>query len=380
MRPQPFALERYFAQYEFSVRHLLCSSDAESMTVAELLALEPGAEKQLRSLRLGYTEPPGDSELRALIAARYERIGSENVLVHAGAQEAIFAFMNAVLQPGDHIVVQFPAYQSHYAIAKAAGAQVSYWHSDLSHGGAPDPDELRALIQPATRAVVITTPNNPTGYVFDRPRLNAVVDIARRHGVWLFSDEVYHGSERNPADRLPFACDLYERAVSLGGTAKVHGLAGLRIGWVATQSTCLTTNLAAFKDYLSICNSAPSEFFSKIALRHQDHLFERTRRITARNLDLLDAFFARHDDFSWQRPRAGTTAFPCYRKGSARRFCADLVERAGVLLLPSTVYDAGDEHFRIGYGRLNMPQALERFEAYLNERGKADVAFKEARV
>ena len=80
--------------------------------------------------------------------------------------------------------------------------------------------------------------------------------IARKYGLWLFSDEVYRGLERE-AERIPAVCDLYERGVSLGGLSKAYGLAGLRIGWIATPDATLYEKMAAFKDYLSICNSAP---------------------------------------------------------------------------------------------------------------------------
>jgi aspartate/methionine/tyrosine aminotransferase len=273
--------------------------------------------------------------------------------------------MNALLSPGDHLVVQFPAYQSHYAIAQAIGAEVSRWSADLDGEGAPDPDDLLRLLRPSTRAIIITSPNNPTGYVFDRSRLDRVVEIARRRGLWLLSDEVYRGSERDPRDRHPAACDLYERAVSLGAMAKVHGLAGLRVGWIATRDADLFERMAAFKDYLSICNPAPSEFLAELALRRGGPLLERIAAIVRRNLDLLDAYFARYADrWEWRRPRAGTTAFPRYLPGDTDRLCEDLVKGAGVLLLPSSAFDAGTDRVRVGYARANLPEALAALETY----------------
>ncbi|MEO6836310.1 MAG: aminotransferase class I/II-fold pyridoxal phosphate-dependent enzyme [Candidatus Tumulicola sp.] len=366
MKPRDFSLERYFARHEFSTRYLLCSSDPESMSVRDLLALEPGAEDALGDVWLGYTQSRGDPELRRSIAALYERTDAECILVHSGAEEPIFSFMNVALQPGDHVISQSPAYQSHYSVAEAIGAEVTRWPGDLVNGGAPDPDALARLIRPATRVIVITTPNNPTGYVFDPERLKAVVELARKHGLWLFSDEVYRGSERAAGDRHAAVCDLYERGVSLGGMAKVYGLPGLRIGWIAARDRSLYERMAAFKDYLTICSSAPSEFLANVALRHGESLIDRVRRIAVRNLDLLDGFFARRSTlFEWRRPPAGTTAFPRYLAGSAEKFCSDLVARAGVLLLPSTAFDAGDERVRIGYGRANLPDALAALDAAL---------------
>ncbi|MGA7354398.1 MAG: aminotransferase class I/II-fold pyridoxal phosphate-dependent enzyme [Candidatus Cybelea sp.] len=370
MNLQPFSLERFFARYEFTTRYLLCSSDAESMPVRDLLALEPDATERFEALRIGYVDSRGTLELRRAIANLYEHRDADAVLVHGGAQEPIFAFMNVVLAPGDHVVVQSPAYQSQYSIAEAIGAEVTRWHSDLSREGAPDPQELERLIRPSTRAIVVTTPNNPTGFPFDRALIEAVIAIARRHGLWLFGDEIYRGLERE-AEPIPAVCDSYERGVSLGGLSKAYGLAGLRVGWIATRDRVLLDRIAMYKDYLTICNSAPSEFLGALALRHNDALVERVRRIVEPNLDRLDEFFSRRCElFQWQRPRAGTTGFPRYLGGSSEAFCTHLVERAGVLLLPSTIYGAGDEHVRVGYARLNLPEALAALEAFIN-RGEA---------
>jgi aspartate/methionine/tyrosine aminotransferase len=364
-RLQPFALERFFAQYEFTTRYLLCPSDPEPLSVSELLALEPGADKDFAHLSLGYVDSRGGPELRRAIAALYQQTGEDHILVHSGTEEPIFTLMNALLEPGDHIIVQFPAYQSQYSIAESIGAHVTRWNSDLDRNGGPDVDELPRLIRPETRAIVITTPSNPTGYGFDRDQLESVVELARKRGLWFIVDEVYRGTERE-AERLPAVCDLYEHGVSLGGLAKAYGLAGLRIGWIASQNERLLERAATVKDYLTICNSAPSEFLAALALRHSELLTGRVRRITAENLDKLDEFFARRSDlFQWTRPRAGTTAFPRYLAGSSEAFCRRAVEEAGVLLLPSRVFDAGDAHMRVGYGRTNLAEALAALDSFI---------------
>lgn len=367
MKPRPFLLERFFERYEFSTKYLLCASDPESLTLNELLALEPGAGEAFGALWLGYTPSRGEPALRNAIAARYAHRDPECVLVHAGSQEPIFVFANAALQPGDHVIVQFPAYQAQYSVAQAAGVEVSRWECDLAGDGAPDPSDLARLIRPATRAIVITSPNNPTGYVVDRERLDATVALARKHGLRLFSDEVYRGSERDPGDRHLSVCDLYERGISLGGLAKAYGLAGLRIGWISTRDSEVYRAMAQFKDYTTICSAAPSEFLATLALRHHEALLARVRAIVLPNLDRLDAFFARRAGvFAWRRPRAGTTAFPRFLRGSAERFCHDLARRAGVLLLPGTVFEAGDDRVRVGYGRKNLPDALVALDAALD--------------
>ncbi|SAK46302.1 aminotransferase class I/II-fold pyridoxal phosphate-dependent enzyme [Caballeronia ptereochthonis] len=367
MQPTPFKLERYFAQHEFTARHLLCSSDPESMSIGELLAFEPGSIDGLRETWLGYTEHPGAPALRRELATLCENVRDDEIIVHTGAQEAIYSFMSSMLAPGDHVIVHMPGYQSHYSVAEAMGVKVSPWKAREQAGWAVDPDELEALVTPATRALVICAPHNPTGYLPSRDVFDAIVAFARRHELWLFSDEVYRGLEHDPADRLPAACDVYERAISLGALSKTHGLAGLRLGWIATKSAEVLRRMSTFKDYLTISNSAPGEYLAAIAVRHTDALIARSIDIVRSNLCLLDDFFTRRADrFEWHRPRAGTIGFVRLKHGHAEQFCAELLERTGVLLLPSTLIDYGDAHFRLGFGRRNMPDVLAILDAHLD--------------
>jgi aspartate/methionine/tyrosine aminotransferase len=368
MQLQPFKLERYFAKYEFSVRYLLCSSDCESMTVGELIALEAGAEERLRQHWLGYTESAGSPALRSAIAEMYETIQPQQVLVHSGAEEAIFWFMHSALAPGDHLIVHWPCYQSHIEIARAIGCEVTTWAARPENGWQLDLDDLRRSLRPNTKALVINMPHNPTGYLMPDEHFHEVMSIARQHGLLVLSDEVYRDSEYERADRLPAACDLYENGVSLCGTAKTWGLAGLRIGWVATHRRDLLERMAQQKDYTTICNSAPSEFLSEIAVRQRHILAERTNALLRANLSLLDDFFARHGDlFEWKRPKAGPVAFPRLRHGQIDAFADDLVRQAGVLLLPGSIFDHSSNHFRLGFGRKNMTEALNVFEQYLDD-------------
>jgi aspartate/methionine/tyrosine aminotransferase len=366
MRLDPFKLERYFARHEFSAPYLLCSSDCESMSIDELLALAPGARDPFSSLWLGYTESLGHPELRAAIAALYDTVAADHVLVHAGAEEAIFNFMNVTLKPDDHIVVHAPYYQSLGEVARSIGADVTEWRGQPENGWQLDMDELKAVITDRTRVVVINVPHNPTGFLPDANFVKELSSLSERHGFIIFADEVYRGLELDPADRLPALADVNPRAVSLGVMSKTYGLAGLRIGWIATRNPGLLKKMAAFKDYTTICNSAPSEFLATLALRHAEAIVQRNLKIIRENLDHLDRFFGHHPDvFAWQRPMAGSIAFPSLLKGSVDAFCEDLVSKAGVLLLPGSLYGPGYNAFRVGFGRRNLPEALEKFEDYL---------------
>jgi aspartate/methionine/tyrosine aminotransferase len=366
MKIPPFKLERYFAKYEFNTEYLLCSSDCESMSIADLLALDPGAEERFQQTWLGYTESQGDPKLRQAICGLYETIQPGQVLVHAGAEEAIFLFMHAMLERGDHIIVHSPGYQSLAEIARSIGCDVSPWMAREENGWALDLDELRHLMRTNTKAIVVNTPHNPTGYLMPRADFEALNRFAQENDLLLFSDEVYRESEYDASLRLPAACDLGPHAVSLGVTSKTYGLAGLRIGWIATQNQDVVQRMAALKDYTTICNSAPSEFLAELALRHREKLIERNLGIIRANLAVIDDLFARRTDlFRWVRPQAGSMGFPRLVKGDVEDFCDRLVREAGVLLLPGSVYDDRHNHFRLGLGRKNLPEAAARLEMFL---------------
>ncbi len=368
MHLPPFKLERYFAKHEFNTEFLLCSSDCEAMSIADLLAFEDGAAEKLQNVWLGYTESQGSPALRNEICSLYTSMQPEDILVHTGAGEAIYLFMYAAFEKGDHVIVHSPGYQSLAEVARSVGCGVSSWMAREENDWALDMDELRGLIRPNTKGVVINTPHNPTGYLMSRADFETLNKFAQENNLILFCDEVYRESEYDIADRLPAACDMGEHAVSLGVMSKTYGLAGLRIGWVATKNKKIYQNMASLKDYTTICNSAPSEFLAEVAVRHRQKLIDRSLEIIKHNLAVVDDLFTRRTSlFTWIRPKAGSMGFPRLLKGNVDEFCDDLVNEAGVMLLPGSNYDDSNNHFRLGLGRRNLPQAVERLEEFLGK-------------
>jgi aspartate/methionine/tyrosine aminotransferase len=245
---------------------------------------------------------------------------------------------------------------------------VTEWKGELKGSWELDLESLSDVLTNKTKAVVINAPHNPTGFLPDQDFLVELSKLSDKHGFIVFSDEVYRGLEYDSALRLSSFADLNERGVSLGAMSKTYGLAGLRIGWIATRNQRLFQELAEFKDYTTICNSAPSEFLATVALKHHDTIVHRNLSIIRSNITLLNSFFNKYDDlFQWHEPKAGPIAFPRYLGKSVTEFCHGLVKNAGVLLLPGTIY--GDEYdcFRIGFGRRNMADCLERFKIYLKK-------------
>lgn len=372
MRIAEFALERFFARWEFAAKHLLCASDVEGWAMADLLALADDETRGLwDGLKLGYTESTGHPLLRAEIASLYETLEADDVLVFAGAEEAIFCLSNVILGPGDHAIVVWPGYQSLYEVGRAAGATVSLHALREEDGWALDVDRIRRALRPNTRLVVVNAPHNPTGMLPTAAEWQALTDLCAETGVHLLSDEVYRLLEFDEGDRLSTGPDALERGVSLGVMSKSFAMGGLRIGWLATRDRDLLARCAGFKDYTTICSSAPSEILALIALRAREQVVGRSREIVLGNLPILDAFFERWaGTFSWVRPRGSSIAFPRLfdRRMTIEQYAAELVETEGVLIAPGSIFGMADGHFRIGFGRTDLPEALAGFERFARQR------------
>jgi aspartate/methionine/tyrosine aminotransferase len=372
MRIAEFALERYFARWEFAVQHVLGASDVEGWSMSELLEL---ADDETRSmwdgLRLGYTESTGHPLLRREIAALYDAIEADDVLVFAGAEEAIFCLMSTSLQDGNHAIVTWPGYQSLYEVARAAGAQVSLHALREEDGWSLDVDRLILSFRPETRMVVVNAPHNPTGMLPTEAEWRRLAAACAEAGIRLVGDEVYRFLEHDGSAPLPAAADLDERFISIGVMSKSFALPGLRIGWLATRDRAVLDRCARLKDYTTICSSAPSEVLALMGLRARDRVLARSRAIVGANLAVLDAFFERRAEaLTWVRPRGGSIGFPKLVPGgpagpSADRFAARLIEATGVLLVPSSQFGFGDSHFRIGLGRADLPEAIGKLDAFL---------------
>jgi aspartate/methionine/tyrosine aminotransferase len=369
MQITPFRIEEYMGKYEFSAKYLLSSSDAESQTIQDLLALEPGAHDALMKLWCGYTESPGAPWLREVLAAIYQQIHADHLVVVSAAEEAIFLFYHALLTPKDHAIVETPCYESALTVPKSTGASVNEWRRKPENGWTHDFAALERLIRPNTRAIYINTPHNPTGLLMSPQVFRRVLELAAHHGIYVFCDEVYRELEHDPATRLPAACDFYERALSLGSVSKTYGLPGLRLGWLACRDTAFLQKIISLKHYTTICASAPSEFLTALAMRHRQKFIDRNRELVLRNLRLLSAFFAsRSDIFDWTPPNSSTIGFARFKPESGvQNFCENLVRDVGVLLLPGNVYDE-PHHIRFGYGRSNMPESLGQLESWLSSR------------
>lgn len=372
-----FALETYFSRWEFTARHHLTASDAESMTVSELLDLGDDADRlAYENLHLGYTPTWGTEPLRQAIASSYGSIDASDVLGFAGAGEALFWAMQLFIEPGDHVIVNLPNYQSIESIPVAAGVDVEGFPLWTGEGSSLqwtlDLDRFEAMIRPETSLVSVNFPNNPTGFVPDLETWTKFNSICHERGIRVVSDEVYRGVELDPARTLPAAAEINPSALTISVMSKAYGLPGLRIGWVASKDHEALSQLERAKHYTSICNSGPSEHLAAVALGHGDEILDRNRKIVAVNDLAVTQFVSEHEElFEYSTPVGGCVSFLRF-KGSegAEAFCTTAVEESGVLLLPASIYKSGVgevpmDRIRFGIGRTNVPESLAALSDHL---------------
>ena len=279
-----FALETYMSKWEFVAKYNMTASDAESMRLPELLAMASDEDRaDFDNLSLGYTETFGAPALRQEIAGTYDTVEPENLICFAGAEEAIYVAMKVLLTANDHAIVITPNYQAAETIPLSICA-VTGVALDIDNDWELDIGLVEKALRPNTKLISINFPNNPTGKILPRAAFDALIGLCRKHGIWLFSDEVYRLIEKDETFRLPQAADVYERGISLNVMSKAYGLPGLRIGWLASKDRDFLVRCERYKHFLSICNSAPSEILARIALKSRDRILARTRGIVRNNL------------------------------------------------------------------------------------------------
>ena len=366
MQIRPFAIERFYERWEFRAELMLSSSDCESRTVEDLLELEPEVRERLLGMRLGYTEVPGSEELRAAVAGGYERAAAEDVLTLAAAEEGIFLVYHALVEPGDHVVVEAPCYGSAIEVARSTGARVSLWQRRHEDGWAHDLDELERLLEADTRAIYINSPHNPTGTQMTGETFERVVELAGERSAVLFGDEVYRGLEHDPADAATGGVRRL-RAGDLAG----DGVQGARAAGAAHRLARVPPAGAA----------GPRQGAEAV---HHD-LLERSERTAGgarapprRRPDRAQpgtgpaqpAPARRVPRPPWGDVRVG----PAHRRADRVRADAQRARRGGLVRADGRalrragaarlVYEQ-PHHVRFGFGRANLPLALERLDGYL---------------
>lgn len=367
---RPFAVERWFAEYEFKVRYNIAESCIKPLTIPEILTLTGmDATTLLGTEPLGYVDAAGSPELRAEIASLYPNTTADEVLVTCGAIEANYLLYSSLIEPGSTVICQFPAYQQLYEIARSRGADVRFWHLRRENGYKPDLDDLRSLAYGPVKMIVINNPHNPTGALLDEHEMRSLVGIAHSCGAILHSDEVYNGISYGRM--APTARALSARCVVTGSMSKVYGLAGARLGWIAGPREAIDA-CARLRDYTSICPPMLSEKLSTALLRSRAAVLRRSREIAFTNLSLVRDWMQQNEGLvSWVEPEGGVVCFPWFSPAlrsvpDSEAICRRLAYEQSVLLVPGSCFEQ-PAHFRLGFGYSTerLAEGLARVASFL---------------
>jgi len=363
MHIEPFAVEEWMNAYENDCQWNLAETCVASLTVGGLLKLTGQTEyfqQQVLDLHLTYGAIEGSSRLRAAIAALYDSVDAEQVVVTHGAIGANHLAYLALIEAGDEVVSVVPSYQQHYSIPESLGATVHRVPLYAERGWLPDEDELLAAIGPKTKLVTFTNPNNPTGSVLGNDLLTRVVAKAQSVGAYILADEVYRGI----GGTQPSIADLYDRGIAVGSMSKAFSLAGLRLGWLVAPPE-VRAAVTIHRDYTTISVGMVDDLLAAIALEHAPLILDRSTRIAATNQQILSDWVETQPALTYNQPRpvSGTTAFIGYdpqqlgrgRTGSYD-LCRDLLTATGVMLTPGGAF-GWEHHLRFGYA--NSTEVLE---------------------
>lgn len=372
MKIEVFEMERFQSEWENRVTHNLSESGVHPMTVEELLGA--GGIDALRRLRLIYVQTNGSPALREAIAALYPGASVENVVVCNGTAEANYIAIWRLVEPGDEVVLMLPNYMQIWGVVRGQGGTVVPWRLREERSWSADVEELAALVGPRTRVIALCNPNNPTGTVLGHDAMDAIVEVAQRHGTWVLADEVYRGAEVAGPESRSF-WGSYDRVLVTCGLSKAYGLPGLRIGWVAGPSSMIH-DLWARKDYTSIAPGALSDFLAQRALLAdvRPRILERTRTYVQANLPVLQRWLERYPQgFRLVPPRAGAIAYTRYSWPiNSTRLMERLRDEQSVLVVPGDQFGM-DGYLRIGLGneRDDLAASLDRMDPVFRSLGPA---------
>lgn len=341
MRIATIGVEDWLNVHEKSAEVDIAQSTIASLTQDEILALgEGGAEafyERLGREKMNYGWIEGSPDFKERVASLYQGVSPDNVLQTNGATGANLLAIMALVEPGDHVIAEYPTYQPLYELPRSLGAQVDYWRIHEELGWNPDVDELRRLVTPRTKLICINNASNPTGTVLPRETLEEVVEIARSVGAYVLSDEVYLPLEGT--DDYVSVADLYERGVVTNSLSKTYSVPGIRMGWTVSNAE-VAERIRVLRDYTLICGGVFNDAMAVHVLDHREQILERNRKIIFGNRAIVEDWIAREPRASWVAPRGVSTSYlRLDLPFDDEAFCLDLLECHGVLLVPGSRFE-----------------------------------------
>ena len=353
-------LEVWFDRYQYETRY-----DIGESAVKTLQLKETGMDLREEYLRYGYHT--GRPSLRSVIAEEYPGLSDSHIVVTNGASEANFVIVNAMVKPGDHVIIEHPNYPSLYDVPRSLGCDVTLFRLKYENGFKPDFDELESMIRPETKLISLTHPNNPTGSMITEEELKRAVEIAERHNVILMFDETYRQMAFGDI-LLPAAASLSDQAVSISSMSKVYGLPGIRIGWLATRNREILEQALTIREQVTITNTALGEAIAEKVLREKEVWLKKARERILFNRKVVEEWMEQQEDFEWVFPEAGVVSLPRIKKEvrvDYEKLFRLLAEKYKTFTIPGRLFEMEDHYFRLGFG--SNPEEIRKGLENLNQ-------------
>lgn len=368
MKVAPALLEYWLRDYYFNCSFDISCSGVESLSLGELRDILQLEQAEMDRVVFRDSQSLGAPELRRAIADRWGDGNTDCVMATHGSSEAQFLILNALLRPGDEVVVLEPSYQPLYSIAESIGCELKPWRLLFEKGFRPDVEGAKRLIGTRTAMVILNFPHNPTGASVTREEQFELIEAVREVGAYLVWDAAF--AELTYDSRpLPDPYRFYDRCISLGTLSKAYGLPGLRVGW-ALASPDILARCIELRDYITLHLSPLVELIAQRAIERSDRLLSlRLPQIRA-NLAILKEWCAQHEEFvDYIRPEGGVTAFlRLPGVTDVDEFCHRLAREYQTLLVPGSCFNR-PTFVRIGFGGSTeeFKHGLSRFSTLLHQ-------------
>ena len=343
--------EDWLNVYEKSAKWDIAQSTFASFTMDELMALdgEEGASfyESLNREVMNYGWIEGSPEFKDEVAKLYRKpVSPSRILQTNGCTGANLNAMHVLIEPGDHVVAEWPTYTPLYEVPRPLGAEVDYWELEEGLGWKPDVEKLKRLVKPNTKLICINNASNPVGCVLDKDTLEQIADIARSVGAYVLSDEVY--MPMDDTENYWSMADVYEKAIVTNSVSKTYSTPGARIGWVVADEE-VAQRVRVYRDYSMICTGVFNDILATYVLKNRQTILERNRRICHTNHDIVAEWVKDQPRAKWNDPKGVSVSYlQLDIPESDEEFCKRILSERGVLLVPGTRFELPNGA-RLGY-------------------------------
>ncbi|MFK8066942.1 MAG: pyridoxal phosphate-dependent aminotransferase [Gammaproteobacteria bacterium] len=330
-------------------------SNPQPFTIHELEQLIGRIDRFEPEQKLDHSATQGDLVLREAITTLYDHSDVDRIATFAGAQEAIFCSLQALLHPNDTVAVITPVFEPLFDTAQDIGCEIQFIPLLANKHWKIDLNKLEEVINEDCKLLIINFPNNPTGAMISEEELRQIIEICDKNNCWILSDEVFRGLEYNQDDQLPSVADLYPKAISIGVISKAYALPAIRIGWINCQDESVIEHAINIKLSLSICNSLLDEKLATLVIKNHRKIWDRNRKLIKNNLEKLKEFMLKENDvFDFVLPEAGSVCFPLLKNNiSASDYAEKLIKKHYLTVLPNHLFSTDQNGFRLGFGYKN---------------------------